>query len=140
MNPDQPAVLMSPVVAQEVANTVMGGSATPEEVAVVVESAGDSFENHVMEGKTHEEAAKLVDEEMQRLMLEAFTPEEIKALEEKARAAAASKVVSRMEQDRAMYDAIMRTQLAGGPEVNSHGRTVTNPERFTDVEQPRMAA
>ncbi len=136
---EQPAVLVDTTVAQGVADTIMGGSASPDEVAVVRESAADSFETHVGEGKSRGEAARLVDEEMQKLMLEKFSPAEIKELEAKARANAAASVVSRMEADRALYDQIMRTQLEGGPEVNSHGMTVTNPEQFANAEN-RLAA
>lgn len=139
MPPEQPAVLVDTTVAQSVADTVMGGVASPEEVAVIQDAAADSFEAHVGEGKSRQEAARLVDMAMQELMREKFTPEEIKQLEEKARANAAAAVVSRMEADRKLYDQIMRTQLAGGPEVNSHGMTVTNPELIASAES-RTAA
>lgn len=128
MSVDQPDVLASHHVAQAVAESVMGGTATPGEVAIVREAAADSFEAHIDGGTSRKEATRLVNEEMLRLLLQGRTPEEIHKLQVEAMRMAAERERTHIEERQRILSELQRTQAESFPTVQTQHMTANNPE------------
>lgn len=129
MSPDQPDVLAYPHIATAVAEATMGQTPSPEEVAIVKEEASNRFVELVGTGSTRVEAARLINDEMAKLMSERFTAEEMSLLKSEAGKLAAMRLQERIQRDHELYNAVLRAQQDGGPEVKSGGVVVNNPER-----------
>jgi hypothetical protein len=118
----------NPVIAEAVASAVKGGeAATPEEVEMIIQEAGDSFEKMTQSGTPREVVLRMLNDKALKLYEDALGPEKVAEIRQVAAAALQGPIVSEMQTLRQRFDLLEQVRRESGPEVNSHGMNVNNP-------------